>query len=254
MKDIKWKIITWFIGCLLAGCTVTGAVQAQSCATNPDLQACSTNQYGVSQVFFGSGGELQACSGAYCAKQSAGELTVGNTKSTGYQAQTGFNVDREESLELTVATTSVDLGIQSVSATGKGTVKFTVKSYLSSGYSVQTIGLPPSTLSHTLTAMATMGPVVVGTEQFGINLVANTGFAGSANPVQLPDNTFSFGTAATGYNTTDSYKYVNGDIIAESASSSGITEYTISYITNISNITGNGIYSMQQSLVATATF
>jgi hypothetical protein len=254
MKDIQWKIVVWFSGCLLAICTFTSAVQAQTCATNPDLQACSSNQYGVSQVFFGSGGELQACSGTYCAKQSAGELTVGNTKSTSYQAKTGFNVNREESLELTVANTSVNLGIQSVAATAKGTAKFTVKSYLSSGYSVQTVGTPPSTSSRTLTAMTTMGPAVTGTEQFGINLVANTGFAGSANPAQLPDSTFSFGAAATGYNTTDRYKYVNGDIIAASASSSGTTEYTISYITNISNVTGSGVYSMQQSLVATATF
>ncbi len=72
--------------------------------------ANSTN-YGVSEVQFGSGGELRACSTTYCSKQSAGELTVGNTKSTNYQAQGGFNTNREPLLEVNVSGSIVNLGL-----------------------------------------------------------------------------------------------------------------------------------------------
>jgi hypothetical protein len=107
----------------------------------------------------------------------------------------------------------------------------------------------------------------VGTEQFGINVVANScpgsapgSGSGScsgtlgANPSQDPDATFSFGHAATNYDVAISYTYNDGDIIAQSDTSSGFTLYTISYLFNISNVTPAGTYTMSQSLVATSTF
>jgi hypothetical protein len=63
-------------------------------ATAVFAQQSSSSSYQVNEVFFGTGGELNACSGSYCSKQSAGELTVGNTKGTAFQAQAGFNTDR----------------------------------------------------------------------------------------------------------------------------------------------------------------
>jgi hypothetical protein len=103
--------------------------------------------------------------------------------------------------------------------------------------------------------MATTAASSVGTEQFGINLRANTSPATfGADPVQVPDNTFSFGTVAAGYNTPNQYKYVKGDTIASSSRSSGETDYTISYIMNIGNLTPGGTYNMAHVLVATSTF
>jgi hypothetical protein len=94
-----------------------------------------------------------------------------------------------------------------------------------------------------------------GTEQFGINVVANTTpISQGANPVQIPSSTFSFGLAAPGYDTPNNYKYNNGDTIAQSPKSTGETDYTISYLANISGVTPAGHYVMNQSLVATATF
>jgi hypothetical protein len=95
----------------------------------------------------------------------------------------------------------------------------------------------------------------VGTEQFGINLVANTNpTTFGANPVQQPDSTFSYGAAATGYNTANLFKYVKGDVVASSSKSSGTTVYTISYLYNISPVTDAGEYRFSHVLVATATF
>jgi hypothetical protein len=104
-------------------------------------------------------------------------------------------------------------------------------------------------------ALSTPTASIPGTEQFGMNLVANTSpITFGANPSQNPSSVFSFGAAASGYNTANLYKYVQGSTIASSNSSSGETDYTISYIYNISNSTPGGYYLFNDVLVATATF
>lgn len=219
-------------------------------------QSSSTN-YQVDEVFFGIGGELEACSAGYCSKQSAGETGVGNTKSTNYQAQGGFNTDREPSLSLIVSG-GADLGVLNTASTAVTTGVFKVKSYLANGYVVQTQSDPPKSVTgpvHTFATPSTPTVSAVGTEQFAINLVANSNPSGLGNnPLQVPDNTFSFGAAASGYNTPNQYKYVKGDTIAYSNSSSGETEYTISYIFNISSLTPAAEYRFNHVIVATSTF
>jgi hypothetical protein len=213
----------------------------------------ASSSYSVDQVFFGNGGELNACSASYCTKQAAGETTVGNTSSTTYQAQTGFNIDRQEYIEFNVTNANVDLGTVTSGAVAKGSANFYVKAYLSSGYNVTVNGPAPTNSGHQITPMTGSGSTP-GTEQFGINLVANSSPSVGASPVQVPSTAYSFGVAATGYDTANTYKYNNGDIIASAPKSSGETDYTISYIMNISNVTPGGTYTTAQSLVATATF
>jgi len=50
------------------------------------------------------------------------------------------------------------------------------------------------------------------------------------------------------------YKYLNGDVVAFSTQSSSYTNYTISYIFNVSNVTPGGSYLFHHVLVATSTF
>lgn len=239
----------------LCAAVVAVAIGVAMGAASPHARAqqAQSTTYQVNEVFFGSGGSLESCSGAYCAKQSAGELTVGNTKSNAYQAQAGFNTNREESLELTIVTPAVDLGALDIAQPKTATAQFSVRSYLSSGYAVQTVGAPPTYNSRTLASMSGSASAP-GTEQFGLNLVANTSPSAGANPSQDPDASFSFGQAATGYNTANTFRYQSGDIIASSSSSSGKTLYTITYIANTASTTPAGYYTMQQSLVATATY
>lgn len=238
-------------------------------AAVPVVQAAqsSSGNYSVSEVEFGSGGELHACSGTYCAKQSAGELTVGNTASDSFQAQGGFNTDRYPSLTFIVPVQSVNLGVLKSGTTSTATATFSVKSYLTSGYVVQTVGQGLTNSGHVLQNQLPAALNNPSAEQFGINLVANTCPASApssglgscsgtlgANPGQSPDATFGFGTAASGYDTANYFRYKDGDVIAQSLKSSGTTNYTISYIANISPVTPGGTYTMDQILVATATF
>ncbi len=222
-------------------------------------QACSSS-YAVGQTFFGNGGSLDGtCSSSYCAKQSLGEIGQGLTSSPNYQAQAGFNVDRGPYLEITVNSSNINLGVLNSSSTATGTVTFSVKSYLSSGYNVISASSPPSNDGYVMHALASPTSSTTGAEQFGINLTNNTTACGApvnfgAAPVQVPSASYSYGTVAAGYNSCGLFQYIPGSTIASSSRSSGETDYTISFIENISNITPAGNFIMNDNLVAVATF
>ena len=234
-------------------------IAAATCSQ--DQQSCSTT-YGVGEYYFGSGGSLDTtCSTTYCAAQTLGETGAGLTSSTNYAAQAGFEVNREPSLQFLVNVMSVNLGVLSSTATATATATFSVESYLASGYVVETISPPPSDGVHTLAVPATPTASAVGTEQFGINLVNNLTTCTppapanfGANPVQVPSSSYSYGAAAANYATCGKFMYNSGDTIASSSQSSGETDYTISYIANISSITPAGLYTMSQVLVAVPTY
>jgi hypothetical protein len=242
------QILAALVLCLLTAVAYTPAVQAGP-------QQSSSSNYGVSEVNFGSGGELYACSGNYCSKQSAGELTVGNTSSTNYQAHAGFNNNREELLEVSVTAGGIDLGVLDAATVKSGSIGFSVRNYLAAGYSVILAGQAPTSKSgHVLTAMSTADTSHPGNEQFGVNLVANTSPSVGSDPQQIPDNTFSFGAAASGYNVPDNFKFVSGDTVASSPKSSGETDYTLSVIENIATNTGAGQYAGALSIIVVSTF
>jgi len=216
----------------------------------------SSSHYQINEVFFGSGGELNSCSTNYCSKQSAGETAVGKTCSSGTLcAQAGFNTDRYPYIEMTVSNTSIDLGTATATTTKTATASFSVKAYLAEGYDVVTASPPPTNSGYTIHTDSTPQVSSVGTEQFGINLVANTSPATfGANPVYVPDSTFSFGQVDANYSTPNQYKYQQGDRVAFSQASSSFTTYTVAYIFNVSNVTPGGLYTMQHVLVTTATY
>lgn len=245
----KWR----FLLAALALLFLPAPVFAQTSSSSPN--------YRVDQTFFGSGGELNACSGSYCSKQTAGELTVGNVCSTSYCAQAGFNTTDDPFIEFVVTGNNIDLGYLDPASVKYATGTFNVRAWNSGGYVVRTESNPPVNPSggHQLTALATAAASSPGTEQFGINVVKNTNFCGSgcdlgADPAQVPDSTFSFGQAATGYNTPNQFKYVKSDIVALSTKSTSITAYTVSYIFNINNSTPSGQYTFTHVLVATGTY
>lgn len=218
----------------------------------------SSPNFKVDEVFIGGGSVQDSCSTTYCSNQSAGASAVGDTSSTNYRAQSGSQTSGSPTLDFSVSNTTIDFGDLSDTATSAASSNFTVSTYLSSGYVVKVYGPPPSTGTisvHVLDALATPSPSSPGTEQFGINLVSNTTPGIGANPVQVPSSAFAYGVASAGYNTPDQYKYVDGDTIAESATSSGETDYTVSIIANINKVsTPGGLYRGQLVLQVIATF
>jgi hypothetical protein len=218
-------------------------------------QSTSTN-YKVEESFFGTGGELDASSTNYKAKQSAGEMTVGNSASANYQFQGGFNTTDTPLLEVAVNGGTYDMGVLDISSTGNVTATFTVRNYLSSGYVVRLNGQAPtdSVSGHSLTSLSTASSSVPGTEQFGVNLVDNGNPDIGSNPAQVPDSTYSFGTPVAGYDTGNLFKFVDGDTIAMSPKSSGQTNYALSIIANVARSTPSGQYGGHLDLQVIPTF
>lgn len=221
----------------------------------------SSPNYRIDQTFFGTGGELDASSANYRAKATVGELGVGNTGSANYQLYAGFNTTDEPFLEFVVTGANIDLGYLSTSQVKTATGNFSIRAWQTSGYVVRTESNPPTNAQggHQITPLASQTASSPGTEQFGMNLVKNTNFCGAGcdlgdNPQQLPDSTFSFGQAATGYDTANVFKYVKGDVIARANSSTSVTSFTVSYIFNIDTTSASGQYTFGHILVATATY
>lgn len=214
--------------------------------------------YRIDESYLGPGGELE--SGSTNFSVQAGQQSTGNTgavegTSTNYRTQGGATTTSDPTLRCAINTSSLNLGALSIATTATATATFSVLNYTSYGYNVSIIGNTPGNGGYNLTNMSSNAASSTGTEQFGINLVANTNPATfGSNPAQIPDSTFSFGTAATNYNTTNSYRYVSGETIATAPKSSGQTDFTISYIVNVSTTTPGGAYSGNQVIVCTGTY
>ena len=216
----------------------------------------SSSNYSIDEYFIGPGGDNDLNSTNYSARASLGDTGIGNSASTNYQLYGGFTTTDVPYIEVFVPSTTIDMGVLDESTTGTGTGTFSVRTYLADSYVVTLAGtLPTSEGGATIDAMGTRSTSTQGTEQYGLNLTTNTSPASfGADPVQVPSTDFSFGYVLSDYNVANEFKYVNGDQIAASDSSSGQTDYTVSYIINVSPITEAGLYTARSTFVVTSTF
>jgi hypothetical protein len=235
---------------------ICGLVVCLPSVAYSEVPQTSSSNYQLSEVFFGSGGQLNACSSNFCSKQSAGELTVGNTQSANYQAQAGFNTDREPYIQMITTNTTTNLGTLSPDTPATATSNFSIETYLAHGYQVINASPPPTNGTYTMHALSSPTASSVGVEQFGINLVANTSpVTFGANPSFTPSSgIFSHGIVDTNYDAANNYMYEDGGTIALSTESTSYTNYTISYLFNISHVTPGGTYNFNHVLVATSTY
>lgn len=243
--------------------------------TAGDPSYCSTN-YGIVESELGATGDFNSASTNFRNEpltddsgSTLGGNFIGNSGSTSFQTNSGFNTTAQPGLTVCVgatgtscadmAGTSVDLGNLSTTVASTATSKFSVKNYTSNGYAVTVIGGAPANSGDPLTNLATQTASSAGTEQFGINLRDNASPADvGTDPVAIPSSTFSLSDPNTvvdaNYRTADQYRYNSGDRIALAPQSSGETTYTISYLANISNVTPGGRYTGGLSIVVTGTY
>lgn len=130
------------------------------------------------------------------------------------------------------------------------------------GYTISVNGPTLTSGSNTIPAMATAGVGVRGTGQFGLNLKANT--ATTSTPAvgievaPAANGTSLKGQAATDYNTVDTFKFVSGNTVANSANGgAGPTDaqiFTVSYIANVPGSQAAGTYTTTLTYICTATF
>jgi len=123
----------------------------------------------------------------------------------------------------------LNFGYLSSHSTTTGQSQMLIATNAQNGYSVQVSGGTMTSGNNVIAALSNGTVSVLGTDQFGINLVANSNPNVGINP-QGP----GVGTPFSGYDQSNIFKYNNGDVIASANQASNLREYTISYILNIS--------------------
>lgn len=211
-------------------------------------QTSSSDSYQVTETQFSSGSTLESCSGSYCARATIGD-GGGFAEGPNNTASFGPITPDEPMLEVIVNPGESNLGVLTTEQTATKTTTVQIRNYLSEGYTLQITGDPPGYANHKLATPSTPTASTPGTEQFGINVVANTAPTVGANPVQVPSGEFSFGSVTANYATPNLFMYNNGDVVARSTSSSGRTDYTISMIVNVSNSTPAGKFNGEYAAV-----
>ena len=212
----------------------------------------NSTHYHLDESLVGGGGLVQSSSSSFQSRQDIGSAAVGDSSSTNFQIDSGNITPAYPALIFGITNNNATFNDFSPLAAATATSTFQVSDYTSYGYVVQILGNPPQSGPHTITAMAAGDVSRPGTEQFGINLVHNT------SPRSFgadPDHgQFGFGSAATNYDTPNTFRYVQGETIVSAPKSSGVTTYTISYIVNVTSVTPGGSYASNQELVCTGTF
>lgn len=246
LRQCKFAIVLALVFCFgLGGTAHAGTTQSNS------------SNYSVSEVQIGGNGSaLHDCSTSYCAQEQLGDTVDGRGNSANYSAQFGGDTTNTPLLEVIVSGGTQDLGVLQSSATSTASFSVKVRSYLSSGYAMYITGSPPSQGQHTLKTLYTSCPCTSqpGTEQFGINLAANTSPSVGADPVQVPSSTYGFGTAEANYDQSNLFMYHDGDEVGFSPTSTGETDYTISMIMNISNATPGGRYTSNFNAIVAPSY
>ncbi len=131
-----------------------------------------------------------------------------------------------------------------------------------SGYVITVNGATMTSGSATIPALTSATVPAIGNSQFGMNLEVNT-TAVSTPAVGIAitpaaNGTTLKGQAVAGYNTPDTFKFLTGDTIANSANGgAGPTNsqiYTASYIVNVSGGQLAGTYTTTLTYICTSTF
>jgi hypothetical protein len=172
-----------------------------------------SNNYQFQETSLGGTGLYSSQSANYqTAGTAGGILGLGNSASTNYQVNAGNITTDNPELSFSIDSYNANFGNFSAGTAATATATFSVIDYTSYGYVVLVSGNPPSNGSHTLPGMSTTGASQVGTEQFGMNLVANTSpISFGANP---DHGQFGFGSPSGNYGTANNFRYVNGETIA----------------------------------------
>ena len=230
----KWKLGRYLRPILFAVFAVVGTAGSAfaTTSTSPNYQVTET-QFGSSQ---------ESCSGQYCARASIGDPTSG-TPTGNSTAEFQTIPDNEPTLEVIIEAGASNLGVLTTETTATKITTIRVRNYLSGGYVLQIIGSPPKFGDHTLATSGQPTASRPGTEQFGINAVANTSPNVGVNPVQVPEGATIFGAVNDNYSIPNLFKYTSEDVIGRGLTDTGRTDYTVSMIVNISNSTPAGHYT-----------
>jgi len=126
-----------------------------------------------------------------------------------------------------------------------------VSTNATNGYVVTVNGPTLFAGTHSIPALGIPTVSVPGTNQFGINLVANTAPLVGLNPDGSPDSGFQIGP---NYAIPNEYEYQDGTVVASAPHVSLGRRYTISYIVNSSDNLPAGVYTTTLTFICSGRF
>ena len=143
-----------------------------------------------------------------------------------------------------------DMGDLSANNTLTAQTQMAVGTNASAGFVITANGTTMSAGTNTIPSLTHPSPSVPGSNQFGINLVAN------ATPLvgRDPEGDWANAVAAPEYSQPNKYKFQSGDVVASSPNVSLMKKFTISYIVNAANDLKAGIYTTTINFIASGRF
>ena len=187
-------------------------------------------------TFSSGGGRLESV--GYKIDASISSQLNKTGQSTNFKERPGFSgIGSEPTVGFAVESASLNFGELSTSATAYSSHGISAYTNSNLGYSIRVYGFPLHNSQNTLTPIGSSPQdSEPGHEQFGINLVSNTVPLVGQAPVG------GSGQPAVNYSTSNKYAYHEGDVIAQASSYTYQTDYTVSVVVNISEITPAGSY------------
>lgn len=143
-----------------------------------------------------------------------------------------------------------DMGTLQADSTLVAKSQMAVGTNATGGFAITAIGNPLSAGTHTIDSPTIPTVSKPGTNQFGINLVANTDPAIGKDP----EGDWANAVPTTDYGEANKYMYVPGDVVATSSAVSLMKKFTVSYIVNSSPDLRAGVYTTTITYVASGRF
>lgn len=143
-----------------------------------------------------------------------------------------------------------DMGQLSDRSTLTAQSQMSVGTNASGGFAITANGQPMSAGTSVIDAPSRPTASIQGSNQFGINLVANSNPAIGSDPI----GTWANAVSSPNYSVPNQYMYVPGDTVAYSANVSLMKKFTVSYIVNSSPNLRAGVYTTTITYIASGRF
>lgn len=143
-----------------------------------------------------------------------------------------------------------DLGELNAESTLTAQSQMAVGTNASGGFAITATGTPLAAGTNVIDSPSSPTPSTPGTNQFGINLVANNEPTVGSDPEGIWTNAIP----GNGYGVPNQYKFVSGDVVAYSPNVSLMRKFTVSYVVNSSEDLRAGVYTTTMTYVASGRF
>lgn len=154
----------------------------------------------------------------------------------------------EENCTSTNDNNYTDMGQLSPTSTLSAQSQMAVGTNASGGFAITANGTPMSAGINTIESLATPTESQKGSNQFGINLVANDDVG------QDPEGEWANAVSSPDYSLPNRFKYVSGDVVAYSPNVSLMKKFTVSYIVNSQPNLRAGVYTTTITYIASGRF